>query len=160
MKNIVIPIFSLLIASCSIQSQKEAIDKSFGEEIDTSNSIGIEQLESKMKASPNSSITIKGKISEVCQSEGCWLELENTVGQTVIVRMQDHQFTVPKDIAGRTVYVSGMTFLDTTIVEALKHYAEDLGKSQEEINAINKPTIDVVMEAKGIVLLKKDASVE
>ena len=35
----------------------------------------------------------------------------------------------------------------------LKHYAEDAGKSKEEIAAITEPKKEITMQAKGILVL-------
>jgi len=40
-----------------------------------------------------------------------------------------------------------------TSVEMLRHYAEDAGKSKEEIAAIKTPKTEIVMQAKGILVL-------
>ena len=48
-----------------------------------------------------------GRITEVCQAEGCWLVLEDN-GQTARVMFKDHAFVVPKDSSGRA-QVAGPT---------------------------------------------------
>jgi hypothetical protein len=42
--------------------------------------------------------------------------------------------------------------MDTTTVEELKHFAEDDGKSKEEIEKITEPKIEMVFEASGVKL--------
>src|SRR5690606_37333836 len=41
-----------------------------------------------------------GRITEVCQKEGCWMMLEDD-GQAARVLMRDHAFSVPKDASGQ-----------------------------------------------------------
>jgi hypothetical protein len=145
--------FILLLFACSQQPNKE-IDETYGSKIDTSGSIDINEVLAAMRRHPDQNLTVKGKVSQVCQTEGCWLEMADEGGETIIVRTKSHDFTVPKDLAGKTIYLNGSAHLDTTIVEVLKHYAEDAGKSKTEIDSITKPSIDVVIEANGIAVLK------
>jgi hypothetical protein len=69
-----------------------------------------------------------GRITEVCQKEGCWLVIENN-GQSARVMVEDHAFAVPKDAKGlATVYgVLSEKILDD---KAAKHLAEDAGRSE------------------------------
>ena len=66
--------------------------------------------------------------------------------------MKDHEFTVPKDLGGKSVYVSGMAYLDTTSVETLQDFPKDAGRTQEQIAAIKDPQIQWVVEADGVML--------
>ena len=43
---------------------------------------------------------------------------------------------MPKDIAGMEVILEGNAFVEQTSVDELRHYAEDEGKTAEEIEAI------------------------
>ena len=68
----------------------------------------------------------------------------------LLVRTREHSFKVPKDIAGRMVYVSGTVHWDTTDVETLRDYAKDEGKPDSIVATINEPEIIPVVEADGI----------
>ena len=50
--------------------------------------------------------------------------------------------------------IDGKVELKTTSVAELRHYAEDAKKTNEEINAITKPTKEVRVMAKGIVIVE------
>jgi hypothetical protein len=70
-----------------------------------------------------------------------------------MVRMRDHNFTVPKDIDGKSVYIYGTATKTTTSVKMLQHYAEDAGKSKEEMALITKPETAISIEADGVKVL-------
>jgi hypothetical protein len=97
-------------------------------------------------------IKVKGKVVEVCKAEGCWLRME-TSGGTMMVRMKDHKFFVPVSMQGKTIVADGVATLKETSVDMLRHYAEDAGKSKEEIAAIKEPKKEIVLQAKGILVL-------
>lgn len=53
-----------------------------------------------------------------------------------------------------TIVVQGTAEKKTTSVEMLKHYAEDAGKTKEEIAAITEPKQEIIIQATGIVVVK------
>lgn len=111
-----------------------------------------EQLAAKMeKAATLDNIVVKGPIAQVCQAEGCWLKLKNTAGDDMLVKFKGHSFLVPKDLAG-TATVYGTATRKTISVEEQRHMAEDAGKSDAEIQAINTPKVEVRIESTGIIV--------
>jgi hypothetical protein len=97
-------------------------------------------------------IKIKGKVTEVCKAEGCWLRME-TAGGSMMIRMKDHKFFVPVSMQGKTIVANGTATLKETSVDMLRHYAEDAGKTKEEIAAIKNPKKEIVLQATGILVL-------
>jgi hypothetical protein len=68
------------------------------------------------------------------------------------VTFKDYGFFMPLNSAGRSLVLSGIAMNDTTSVETLRHYAEDAGKSKEEIEAITEPEVELVFEATGVYI--------
>jgi RecJ-like exonuclease len=52
-------------------------------------------------------VQVRGKIVDVCQEMGCWLELTNTDGQKIRIKVEDGVIVFPKDSAGKTVTAEG-----------------------------------------------------
>jgi len=73
-------------------------------------------------------------------------------GSTLRVTFKDYGFFVPKDIVGKTVVFEGQAKVETVPVETLRHYAEDAGKSQEEIAAITSPEEKINFVASGVMV--------
>jgi hypothetical protein len=71
----------------------------------------------------------------------------------MMIKMKDHAFLVPLSMNGKTIVVDGIATLKETSVEMQRHYAEDAGKSKEEIAAIKEPKKEITMQAKGILVL-------
>lgn len=80
-----------------------------------------------------------GKVNSVCQAKGCWMTLNLEDGNEVMVKFKDYGFFVPKDIAGKEVIVNGKAFVNEVPVDEQRHYAEDAGKTKEEIAQITEP---------------------
>ncbi len=72
------------------------------------------------------------------------------------VTFKDYGFFVPLDSKGREVVMQGKAYADTVTVDMLKHYAEDAGKSQEEIDAITEPEVANAFEATGVLVEAKN----
>ncbi len=125
----------------------------FGAEVTEEKAITVEDLAKQLNAqSGKVDVKVKGMVSQVCEAEGCWLRMKNGDG-TIMVRMKDHSFFVPVVMNGKTIVVEGIAELKETSVAQLKHYAEDAGKSKAEIDAIKEPKKEVVIQAKGILVL-------
>ena len=72
------------------------------------------------------------------------------------VTFKDYGFFVPKNSSGNDAVIEGALYKKLVNVEMLKHYAEDAGKSEEEINAITEPKEQFVFEASGVIIYGDD----
>ena len=72
-----------------------------------------------------------------------------------MVRFKDYGFFVPKDISGQQAIIEGIAFIEEVSVNALKHYAEDDGKSAKEIAMITKSKKTLSIVSTGVLLPKK-----
>jgi hypothetical protein len=115
--------------------------------------ISVNDLEKKMTDNKFDG-KIQGKVVEVCQAMGCWAKLKKEDGTTVMIKVKDHEFAMPMDMIGRTVVVEGKAELKETSVAMLKHYAEDGGKSKEEVDKIKEPKKEVIMTIKGVKVVE------
>ncbi len=116
--------------------------------------VAAEQLSIMMKGKDSMKVKLTGTIEAVCQKKGCWMDMAIGNNQTMKVRFKDYAFFVPKDASGKTVFIEGVAKTDTTSVAALKHYAEDGGKSKEEIAKITELEINIGFEANGVIIKK------
>ena len=122
---------------------------SYGGPVDEKVAVPAAEAKNLLTDKPEATATLAGKVNEVCQAEGCWFNLDQGSGVALLVRMPEHSFTVPKDLSGKQVVVAGRLHYDTTDVATLREYAKEDGKSEEEINAINEPFVELVLEASG-----------
>ncbi len=123
----------------------------YGKKITATGAITVDELGTKVKDEPMS-VKVKGTVVDVCTKEGCWLKLKTEEGN-MMVKMKDHNFLVPVAINGKEIVVAGTAKMKTTSVKELQHYAEDAGKTKEEIDAITEPKKEIVINATGILVL-------
>jgi UDP-N-acetylglucosamine enolpyruvyl transferase len=126
---------------------------SFGAKTTAENAISIDQLYAKMKTSQGATpIKLKAKVTEVCKEMGCWIKVETPKGE-MTVRMKDHSFFVPLVLSGKTVVIEGIAEEKLSTVEQLRDVAEDAGKSKAEVAKITQPKKEIIVEAKGVLVL-------
>ena len=96
---------------------------------------------------------VTGKVVEVCQEKGCWMKLQKSDGEPLMVKFKDYKFFMPKNIIGKEVVLEGQAVVKEVPVKQLKHYAKDAGKSQEEIDKIKESKREVQFIAAGVLVL-------
>ncbi len=126
----------------------------FGDSITVEGAKDVSELPDLMKGKTMAVFKLSGTIQECCQKKGCWMKLDMGNGQMLRVGFKDYAFFMPLESAGSKIVMQGMGTYDTTTVDELKHYAEDAGKSKDEIAAITEPELELVFEASGVRLRK------
>ena len=103
---------------------------------------------------PQDDTKLEGQILSTCPMKGCWMKM-SVERDTILVRFKDYGFFVPKSGAeGKSAIINGKLSVDTLSVAQLRHYAEDAGKSKEEVLKIIKPEITISFLADGVVIDK------
>jgi hypothetical protein len=128
----------------------------FGNKITADGAIAIDELMNEINQKQTSAkemhVKIKAVANEVCKEMGCWLTLKSPDGD-IMVKMKDDSFFVPLAISGKEIIVDGLAKEKITSVEQLKHRAKDAGKTEEEIAKIAGPKKEIIIEAKGVLVL-------
>ena len=169
MKNIIQLCVVLLLVATACKSEKT--DKTETKKIETVaenyNSFGDKISDEAVMTSDemlarfenmNVGDTINAKftstINEVCSKKGCWMKLPLDAETETMVRFKDYGFFMPLDAAEKEVIVAGKAFVKETSVDELRHYAEDAGKTEEEIALITEPKKEFAFEANGVLMKK------
>ncbi|MCB0820522.1 MAG: DUF4920 domain-containing protein [Bacteroidetes bacterium] len=138
-----------LVAGTSLVAQDAQY---FGEKISEKGAISGADFAKKIEGQDSLRTKIKVHINEACQKKGCWMNVDLGNGQEMMVRFKDYGFFVPKDCGGSEAIIEGVASRETLSVETLRHYAEDAGKSKEEIMAITEPQSTLSFEADGVII--------
>mgnify|MGYP000704683837 CR=1 FL=1 len=141
-----------------VKTKKEiASFDAFGDKITGDNAITSEQMLSKfnnLKVGDTIKVKFASNIKEVCSKKGCWMKLPLNADTETMVRFKDYGFFMPLDSKDREVIVEGKAFVKETSVKELQHYADDAGKSKEEIAKITMPKKEFAFEANGVLMKK------
>ena len=136
----------------TVMSQDTVPTGHYGKEISAEGAITPAEFLAAMEGKDSMAVKIKGNIEACCVKKGCWMDLDLENGSTMKVKFKDYAFFVPLDSKGKITVVEGMAYLKETSVGELKHYAEDGGKSQEEIDAITEPQLAYTFIADGVII--------
>ena len=149
--KIFIKTFSIFYFSFLSYSQSDDNYKFYGELFEFSESINY-NLEKDIFLNSSSKVKIEGEILSSCPMKGCWMRI-SVEKDTVLVRFKDYGFFVPKNgIEGKSTIINGKLSVDTLSIAQLQHYAEDAGKSKEEIDLITEPEITISFLADGVLI--------
>jgi len=160
-------ILSLSIVACKNNKEEEKVEQketlsmdynSFGDQITAKDYLSSAEALNKygaLKSGDTINLKFASSIQEVCSKKGCWMKLPAGEGEeTIMVRFKDYGFFMPLDANGKEVIVEGKAFVTEVSVADLKHYAEDAGKSAEEIKKITEPKMELAFEANGVLMKK------
>ena len=149
MKKIILLSTSILILIFSLQPI-QAQTGTYGEGLSDTKIVKATNLEKTLDGQEAMQLKLEGKILEVCQMSGCWMTVETGNGKEIRVTFKDYGFFVPKDASGKKAVFEGEAKMETVDVATLKHYAEDAGKSKEEIASITEPETKLTFVASGV----------
>ena len=147
-------ILTTLILSISFLSfgQSNKNFESYGESFDIAGINNYKVEKESLLNNPQDDTKLEGRILSTCPMKGCWMKM-SVEQDTILVRFKDYGFFVPKSGAeGKSAIVNGNISVDTLSVAQLKHYAEDAGKSKEEISFITQPEITISFLADGVII--------
>jgi hypothetical protein len=136
---------------------KEIAYATYGDKISEDDALTKEQMLAKfenMNVGDTVNVKFASNIKEVCSKKGCWMKLPLVDETETMVRFKDYGFFMPLDSQGKEVVVEGKAFVKITPVDELQHYAEDAGKSKEEIAKITVPRKEFAFEANGVLIKK------
>ena len=143
-----------LMFSCKSEKQ-EVSYSSFGMEINDADALsakGMAERYENMTAGDSVDTKMIAKVEEVCQVKGCWMKVDLGNGDQAMVKFKDYGFFMPQDIAGREVIINGKAFVNEVSVDEQRHYAQDAGKTADEIAKITEPKKTFSFLADGVLL--------
>ena len=162
LKKFSILLISGLFIACSNQTTTEQQQETeqqepeasgyYGEKISGENPISGKEMASMLEENDSVYVTMKSTIVSNCQKSGCWMDLDLGNDEVVKVTFKDYAFFIPLESKGKTAIVEGVAKKEVIPVDMLRHYAEDDGKSQEEIDAITEPELAYTFEAVGVII--------
>lgn len=151
----ILAIISVLCLLIACGSSTEAVQgNKFGADLSKDKVYTMAELNQQMVNQMQiGKIKVKGDVEAVCKKKGCWMTIKNPAGDDMRVTFKDYGFFVPLDCDGKHALFEGKAYITETSVADLRHYAEDEGLSEEEIQKIVEPKRELSFEATGVELL-------
>ena len=162
MRKIIIAVFAFAtLLACKKEETKIVAEaapekfQSFGDSITAEGAITKEELFAKfenLKEGDTVEVKFRSEIKDVCQTKGCWMNMDLSNDKNTFVRFKDYGFFMPLNAAGSEAIVSGKAFISVESVDELKHYAKDAGKSQAAIDSITEPKVSYSFLSNGVLI--------
>lgn len=154
-----------MFVACKSDTEKQEISAeevireisytNFGNNISESEALSQEEMRvlfGTLKPGDTVPVKFKSTVTEVCQSKGCWMKMDLD-NEEAMVKFKDYGFFMPKDLSGKEVVVNGLAYISEMSVDEQRHFAEDAGKTTEEIEAITEPKRTLSFEADGVLIV-------
>lgn len=127
--------------------------KSYGKSITPDGAISMTELIDTMGDKESVDAKVDCVILNSCTMKGCWMDIEMPDGSPMKVRFVDYGFFVPKKgVEGKRAIMQGTLSREIFDVATLRHYAEDAGKSKEEVDKITEPKHVLTFLAEGVLI--------
>lgn len=158
MKNIFLVLaVAFAFVACSPNNTQEEVPVvgKYGAEISEEGAVSVDEMLAKLSVSDSIQVKVKGEITATCAMKGCWMNLVLPNGEEMRVTFKDYEFFVPKEgMEGNTALIEGQLTRSLTELETLRHYAQDAGKSEEEIMSITEDKEELSFVANGVIIYK------
>lgn len=101
-------------------------------------------------------VQVKGKVTQVCQMMGCWMEIVEPQSKASIrLKVNDGEIVFPKDSIGKTATAEGtlnkISLSKEQAIARAKHEAEEQGRPFDAAK-VKGPAVIYQIQARGAVL--------
>jgi RecJ-like exonuclease len=101
-------------------------------------------------------VQVKGKVTEVCQMAGCWMNLTDDQGNLLRIKVEDGDIVFPKDSVGKMAIAEGklekQQMTRQQLIAAAKHEAAESGRTFDPQTVKAGKTIYLLAGAGAVIL--------
>ena len=134
-----------------------AADLKLGKPLTLKEPMALATLMAKPADYVGKTVQVKGKITEVCQMMGCWMDLANDAGQKIHIKVNDGEIEFPKDAAGKVAIAEGrLDKLELTKEEATARAREEAEERKIKFDpaTVKGPLTIYQIQGTGAVILE------
>ncbi len=102
-------------------------------------------------------VQVKGKVTEVCEMMGCWMELVNDSGRRIRIKVNDGEIEFPKDSPGKPAIAEGtLTKLELDKEQAIERAKHEAEEQHRKFNpaSVKGPVTIYQIQGTGAVILE------
>ena len=126
----------LLLSALLFATLSSAADQKLGLPLSGNETLSLATLFAEPTPFVGKTVQVKGKVTEVCQMMGCWMNLTDDQGHLLRIKVKDGDIVFPKDSIGKTAIAEGKLekneLTRDQVVEQAKHEAEESGRKFDE----------------------------
>jgi len=134
-----------------------AAEVKLGKPLTVKDPVSVEKIYAEPDKFLGKTVAVKGKITEVCQMMGCWMNLvDSSSGKMIRIKVNDGEIEFPKNGAGKIAIAEGTLMKielskQRAIAEA-KHEADEMGRKFDP-KAVTGPVTRYQIRGSGAVVL-------
>lgn len=134
-----------------------AADVKLGKALTVKDPVSVEKIYAEPGKFLGKTVAVKGKITEVCQMMGCWMNLvDSASGKMIRIKVNDGEIEFPKNGAGKIAIAEGTLMKielskERAIAEA-RHEADEMGRKFDP-KAVTGPVTRYQIRGTGAVVL-------
>lgn len=111
-----------------------AAGKGLGAKLSLSSATPIAELLASPDKFVGKKVQVKGRVTEVCQKAGCWMNIvDDATGKMIRIKVKDGEIVFPKESSGKQAVAEGVfAKIEMTKEQAIaqaKHEAEEQGRT-------------------------------
>ncbi len=134
-----------------------AAELKLGKPLTVKDPVSVEKIYAEPDKYLGKTVAVKGKITEVCQMMGCWMNLlDSSSGKMIRIKVNDGEIEFPKNGAGRMAIAEGtLVKIELSKERALaeaKHEADEMGRKFDP-SKITGPVTRYQLRGTGAVVL-------
>ena len=146
----------LLLTSLLCVAALSAAEIKLGKPLTLKKPLPLATVLSKPADYVGKTIQVKGKITEVCQMMGCWIDLTNDAGQKLRIKVEDGEIEFPKDASGKIAVAEGrFDKIELTRQQAIaraEEEAKDRGRKFDPASVKGPMTIYQIQGSGAVIL--------
>jgi hypothetical protein len=145
----------LLTISLLLVSGALAADQKLGKPLALGEPTPLAQIEAHPEKYVGKLVQVRGRVSEVCQAMGCWMNIVDPVGErSMRIKVDDGDIVFPQSAVGKLAVAEGkLVKLELTREEAVaeaRHEAEEQGRKFDP-KSVTKGVTTYMLQGAGAV---------
>jgi hypothetical protein len=127
----------VLVSALCLTAIAFAADQKLGQPLTAGEPISVAALLEKPAPLVGKTVQVKGKITEVCEAMGCWMNLTDGANHMVRIQVADGgDIVFPKDSIGKTAIAEGkLEKLEMTREQAIAAAREEAQETHRKFDA-------------------------
>jgi hypothetical protein len=148
---------TLIVTACAASALLFGGEVKLGKPLTLKESTSVEKIYAEPEKFLNKTVQVKGKIVEVCQMMGCWMNLVDASSAKMIrIKVNDGEIEFPKNGSGKMALAEGTLVKielskERAIADA-KHEADEMGRKFDPAS-IKGPVTKYQIKGTGAVVL-------
>ncbi len=122
-----IPAILLLLAAVA-----PAAERKLGKPLTAGAPVSLQALYANADSKVGKTVQVQGKVVEVCEMAGCWMNLTDDKGNLLRIKVDDGVIEFPKDSVGKTAIAEGILekrqMTREQLIEQSKEEAQESGR--------------------------------